>query len=84
MGSDKTEFPLILKISKSETEQEVFSIFKLQEIVWVLNSENNNLIELEFNSRRSNSNEAYNAANINVVKTILSTNDWLQATWSRR
>lgn len=80
----ETVYELIVKISKSETEQEVFSIFKLQEIVWVLNSENNNLIELEFNSERSNSNEAYNAANINVVKTILSTNDWLQATWSRR
>ena len=79
----ETVYELILKISKSETEQDVFSIFKLQEIVWVLNSENNNLIDLGFNSERSNSDEAYNAANINVVKTILSTNDWLQATWSR-
>ena len=70
------------KLELCNSKDDVLHVFKAQQQVWVLNSENNNLIRNGHNSKRPDSEIAYSQAGIEIIKnTYTEFNKWHKANW---
>lgn len=80
----ETVYELRKKIAACNTSDEVLEVFRSQEIVWVLNSENEILKSNGHNSIRPDSTEAYKLAAIEVENSIYTEYQvWRKANWSK-
>jgi len=78
----ETVYELRKKIRLCRSKDDVLNVFKSQQLVWVLNSENNLLKNNGHNSKRPDSNLAYSQANIIIIKNTFTDFDiWKKANW---
>jgi len=73
------------KLELCNSQADVLYVFTKQQQVWVLNSENNNLIRNGHNSNRPDSDLAYSQAGIQIIKnTYTEFNKWHKANWKKK